>query len=59
MTNRESVMKPNVARRTDSQPAPQLRALLYTMDINQLLDVAIARLCKINAATSVALRGGR
>ncbi len=59
MTNQESVMTPNVARRTAPQPAPQLRALLDTMDINQLLDIAIERLRKINAASSVPPREGR
>lgn len=59
MTNRNNAMEPNVARRNAPQPTPQLRALLDTMDINQLLDIAIERLRKINAATSAALRGGR
>jgi hypothetical protein len=59
MTNQESVMAPNVARRTAPQPTPQLRALLDTMDINQLLDIATERLRKINGATSAALRVGR
>ena len=58
MTNQESVMEPNVARRTASQPTPQLRALLDRMDINQLLDIAIGRLRRINAASSVAPREG-
>jgi len=59
MTNRESVMEPNVARRTSPQPTPQLRTLLDTMDINQLLDIAIERLRKINAASSVPPRERR
>lgn len=52
MTNQEHVMAPNVTTRTAPQIAPQLRALLDTMDINQLLDIAIERLRKVNAATS-------
>ena len=59
MTHQESVMETNVVHRTAPQLAPQLRALLDTMDINQLLDIAIERLRKINAANSTAPRGGR
>ncbi len=50
MTNQERVMK--ATRRKTTQLTPQLRALLDTMDINQLLDIAIGRLRKINAVTS-------
>ena len=59
MTKQECDMEPNVARRTAPPLTPQLATLLDTMDINQLLDIAIERLRKINAASSVVPHEGR